>query len=266
MCNKVKEEPPEFITVFQYEGKDPEPFKREGFMGLWKEGGQSFLFFRGDLSDERELGLSDYTAKYVFRYWDWVGGEFTTFSVGNFTIRPPWEPVTNPLEIVIDPSVVFGSGLHPTTRDCLSLIDRLPNIPQYALDLGTGTGILAIALARKGIRVIAVDNNPLCLEVASRNLALNKVGDSITLVEGDILSLELTFPELVVANLGPDIIRAILEKKDLRETKTLVLSGITRSFVGEIQDLMREAGFHISEHLSDHVWHTLFGEKDPIEY
>lgn len=95
---------------------------------------------------------------------------------GALTVRAPWhEPATTPLEIVIDPGQAFGTGSHATTRLCLELLLSLPAEGSF-LDLGCGSGVLAIAAARLGFGpVTALDNDRAAVEATRRNAVANGV-------------------------------------------------------------------------------------------
>jgi ribosomal protein L11 methyltransferase len=132
-----------------------------------------------------------------------------------FVVRPPWEDYVPPqgtLVLEIDPGQAFGTGLHETTRMCLEWIDRLVEkdlrTPPYsALDVGTGSGILAIALAKLGVsKVLALDIDPLAVEAARNNTLINHVGDRVVVLEGstDVLAGESYL--FVVANLNTGIL------------------------------------------------------------
>ncbi len=119
-------------------------------------------------------------------------------------VCPPWVQKVPPqrLAIIIDPGMAFGTGHHATTRGCLQLLERyLPPSCPAALDIGTGSGILAIALARLGVpRVVAVDTDPLAREAAAANVARNDVGSAITVLGSIDEVTGGPFP-MVVANL-----------------------------------------------------------------
>lgn len=133
---------------------------------------------------------------------------FQPLEVGSrFVVLPPWE--TTPAQprrdcLVINPSMAFGTGHHATTRSCLEAIEALclaRGAPSRALDLGTGSGILSIALARLGCPDIwALDTDPVALDEARKNLAANRITSDVRLSLQPLESLSLTFP-LVVANL-----------------------------------------------------------------
>jgi ribosomal protein L11 methyltransferase len=96
---------------------------------------------------------------------------------GRLTVRPPWEPAgSTPIDLVIDPGQAFGTGAHATTRLCLELLLELEPDGRGFVDLGCGSGVLAIAAARLGFApVIALDNDPASVEAATANARVNSV-------------------------------------------------------------------------------------------
>jgi len=119
--------------------------------------------------------------------------------IGPLWVGPPWEePATDALAVVIEPGQAFGTGAHPTTRLCLELLVELA--PASVLDLGCGSGVLAIAAARLGCELVtAVDRDPAAIEATRGNAAVN--GVSITAVEADVLTEHLPEADLALANL-----------------------------------------------------------------
>ncbi len=119
-------------------------------------------------------------------------------------VHPPWvhDVPAGRIAIEIDPGMAFGTGHHATTRGCLEMLERLrPRPCERALDLGTGSGILAIALARLGVsRIVAVDIDPLARAAAAENAARNGVAATLCIVASlDDVRSE-SFP-LLLANL-----------------------------------------------------------------
>lgn len=106
-------------------------------------------------------------------------------------IKPAWKDYeTRPGDIIIemDPGMAFGTGDHPTTVMCLEVLESCIKGGEKVYDVGTGSGILAIASARLGAgEVVAVDRDPVALKSAAENIALNGAGSKIKLVEGDLL-------------------------------------------------------------------------------
>jgi ribosomal protein L11 methyltransferase len=160
----------------------------------------------------------------------------TTIS-SRLVVKPSWEtlePGPGVVVLEIDPGQAFGTGLHATTRMCLTWIDEMVReergfVPTSALDLGTGTGILAIALARLGVREIwAVDNDPLATEAARVNARINGVADRVMVVDGSLGEIRgRSFP-LVLGNLTGALLLSVA--RDLggfvEPRGRLLLSGI----------------------------------------
>lgn len=122
--------------------------------------------------------------------------------VGKLCVRPPWEPPTpGLLDVVIDIGMAFGTGSHATTRQCLSALQRL--VPASLLDLGTGSGVLALAALRLGFRPVhACEHDDLALRAAAANARLN--GLAPHLIRADLTDGTVTLPEaeVVVANVA----------------------------------------------------------------
>ena len=131
-------------------------------------------------------------------------------TVGRVTVAPPWAvpvpPGAHPdhpaLVIVITPSMGFGTGHHQTTRLCLAALQSLDLAERFVLDVGTGSGILAIAARRLGAReCLGVDNDTDAVESARDNLALNPEADHVTFDVADLNHVPLPCADVVTANL-----------------------------------------------------------------
>ena len=127
--------------------------------------------------------------------------------VGDLWVGPPWEdPPARAVPISIDPGRAFGTGAHATTRLCLELLLELER--GSLLDLGCGSGVLAIAAARLGFEpVIAIDNDPAAVETTRRNVAAN--GVRVEALLADALVDEVPPADVVVANLSRDVVSAL---------------------------------------------------------
>ena len=130
---------------------------------------------------------------------------------GGLWIRPPWDaPLAGETSVVIDPGRAFGTGAHPTTRACLELLSLLP--PSSLLDAGCGSGVIAIAAALLGFEpVIAVDADPVAVEVTEENAARN--GVRIDTRRLDALADPLPSADLVVANIELGIVESLLSRR-----------------------------------------------------
>ena len=161
--------------------------------------------------------------------------------------------------------MVFGVGTHPTTRDCLSAL-QLANktaAPDTALDLGTGTGLLALAAARLGCsRVVAVDLNGLAAKTAQANVRLNQLQDYVMVTQGDALDLVRCPADLVIANIHYDVMRRLINSKAFLEKKHFVLSGLMRREAKDIEgELKRRSIFVVKTWQHDGVWFTFYARR-----
>jgi ribosomal protein L11 methyltransferase len=169
-------------------------------------------------------------------------------------IRPPWEShAAAPGEcvLVLEPGLSFGTGEHETTQACLQILDELqPAFPAAAfLDLGCGTGILAIAAAKLGFpRVTAIDNDPAAVRVTGANAALNGVAGRIEACVADVQTWTPAAPcDIVLANLLSGL---LIESADriaaavaAGPAARLVLSGILTSQYPEVSQAYLARGF-----------------------
>lgn len=154
--------------------------------------------------------------------------------VGGFVIAPPWSEVDAPDKIVIriDPNMAFGTGTHETTQLCLRAIENNYLPGDTFLDVGTGTGILAIAAAKlnlksqiSDLKLLGVDTDVDSITIACENAEMNGVSGSTEFSIGS-LSAETPVHDFVCANLTLDVIEPILPLLLEKAGKTLVLSGI----------------------------------------
>ena len=187
---------------------------------------------------------------------------FKPLSVGaRFTVLPPWEQqIGHRIPLIIDPGMAFGTGHHETTRSCLELMERysLSMKRERFLDIGTGTGLLAIAACALGFpRVIAIDTDPLAIEAARENIRLNR-SKGVELVEGDIDAAGGTF-DMIAANL---ISRTLITlagtiAKLLEPAGVVIMSGILKGQENEVATAAAKADLHAVEHMIDGKWVTL---------
>ena len=155
-------------------------------------------------------------------------------TVGRFVIAPPWSEVADTEKIVIriEPNMAFGTGTHETTQLCLRAIDENYTPHMSLLDVGTGTGILAIGAAKiqgksqklKG-NILAVDLDKDSVKIAKENAVANGVGDRIEFSVGSITDETSKF-DFVCANLTIDVITPLLPLLLEKSRRVLLLSGI----------------------------------------
>lgn len=179
---------------------------------------------------------------------DWLGEWKKTWQpveVGRFIVAPPWsdvKPVRDRIVIRIEPGMAFGTGTHETTRLCLKAITRFFKGGSL-LDVGTGSGILAIAAAKSFplARIEACDNDPDAIAIASENARLNEVAEQINFRTGS-LEESTASADFVCANLTADAITTLLPALVNASCGRLVLSGILDSQVDSVVDGLHALG------------------------
>ena len=182
-------------------------------------------------------------------------------SVGRrLLVAPPWDVPAAPGRevLVIEPGMAFGTGQHATTRGCLEAIENAVAAGGIgsALDVGTGSGILALALARLGVpRVVAIDSDPQVVPLARENLARNGA-DGVALDAGTAADLDARF-DLVVANLLADVLVREAEALAARVEPggCLVVSGLLASQAPAVAAAY--CGWRIAAEHRDEDWCTL---------
>ena len=187
----------------------------------------------------------------------------------SFWVTPPWieAPKFRRRQVItIEPGMAFGTGTHATTRGCMEFLelvaDRLENGEFTALDVGTGSGILAIALAKLGARTIwAVDNDAVALTVARENLRVNGMAERVHLSASPLSGIKLTFA-VVVANLTAETILELAEalEKKVARNGYLILSGILPTKSGAIARHFA-VKFKTVKRKRAHEWATLLLQR-----
>ena len=179
-------------------------------------------------------------------------------SVGErFIIAPPWSATSAaPEQIVIriEPGMAFGTGTHETTRLCLAAIEKHFRGGSF-LDVGTGTGILAIAAAKlfPGIDIEACDTDPEAIVIARENARLNSVSEGIRFFVGTV-DETLRSADCVCANLTADIILPLLPALVGATCGRLILSGILDAQASVVRAGLRELGIEEGEITTDGEW------------
>ena len=200
---------------------------------------------------------------------DWQNSwksHFSLLKLGqNLVIRPSWvdyEPRENEIVIDLDPGLAFGTGYHPTTYTCLEILERLIK-PNFAvLDVGTGSGILAVAAAKLGAReVLALDTDPVAVKSAKQNFQRSNLGSQVIAAQGSVphkLAIDFYY-DLVIANISA---RAISERAEsltptLKSGGYLIASGIISDQRDTAESGLKNSGFAILEACIKEDWVTL---------
>jgi ribosomal protein L11 methyltransferase len=247
-----------------------------GYLGLWLEEGTSFLFFSRPADEavaqivaaEAALSLRE---RHQLSYDQWQGGlALEPVHLQGLSVAPAWSeadevqtPDRQPL-LRLDPGVVFGNGLHPTTRHCLELLLlRAAKGPLgLVMDLGCGTGILACAAALLGAdEVLAVDLNPLCVETTKKNAKLN--GLSMEVAEGPAEEFIGRPARVVLANMHWGALEGVLaDPGRLKGKNDLIISGVTRSHLGALRARLADLGYNESlSRQAESTWFSLWATR-----
>ncbi len=248
----------------------------QSFIGHWQEENCCFLFFSAPAEDfiaqiVKGQAQLRYVDHYCMSYDQWQGGPLATFRQGKFRITPPWEcgrqkerGADDALDIVLDPGVVFGAGTHATTRNCLEALELACSrgVPARVLDLGSGSGLLALAAARLGCsKIVAVDINWLAAQTAKRNVGHNQLADHILVVQGKAEDLVHLAAELVVANIHYDVMLRLVRSQGFRGCPKFILSGLLRTEAKEVAEILTQLGATIRRQWAhEGTWHTFYGE------
>lgn len=189
--------------------------------------------------------------------------------LGRLTIIPSWLPEAwepDPLTIVLDPETAFGSGEHGSTRAALTLLSRLLRPGDRVLDLGSGSGILAIAAIKLGAaRAIGIEIDAEANEVAARNAARNGVSDRVKFLEGDAATLApLVGPaDLLLSNILRAVNTALLPviARALHPGGFAIFSGMEQPEAEEFRRTLTDAGFNLVQETLDAGWWGVAAER-----
>jgi len=267
--------PPEKIYIYEVEGRVEAPPELAGadFLGCWREGDRSYLFFSAPRQERLRAwlaasGAGRYASETVLSYDEWEAGKpLKPTSLAGFHLCPVWEePAPAPGETVIrlEPGLAFGSGYHPTTRGCLTLLRRVfdSEPPRRVLDLGTGTGILALAaLALGAQRVVAVEYNELAARAAARNLKHQQGPGQVLLIQGEARHFAHLQADLALANLHLEVLLNLLEIPEFLEKKWYIFSGLQGTQMARFTDRLRAAPLEVLDTWSDNLWFTVLAKK-----
>ena len=213
----------------------------------------------GEFLDVGE-GLKDF--KYV-KDEDWANNwkqDYKAFKISDrVAVIPSWLPqdsIDAPVKIMLDPGSAFGTGTHETTSMCAEFIDKLVTDDSSVLDLGTGSGILAIIANKLGAKEVeAIDIDKLAVDVAMENCVANGCSD-IECHTGELKDAKRSDYDLIVANIIADIIAAIAGDIPARLAPggLFICSGIINTKKDRVEKAIAEAGMEIIESRTDNDW------------
>jgi ribosomal protein L11 methyltransferase len=192
---------------------------------------------------------------------------FPVLRVGRrLVIRPTWRrhpAAGDEVVLALDPGMAFGTGLHPTTRLCLAALEQLADRGGAAgrriLDVGCGSGILAIAGVRLGaISALGVDTDPLAIEATTANARRNRLARRIRAREGSLPTGEGPF-EIILANLIASLLVRLAGdlRAELAPGGRLLASGIFVDREAEVREALGTAGLRVTDRLGEGDWVAL---------
>ena len=217
-------------------------------------------FVEGEIARIRGLDLGFDAGKLevicdTFAEEDWAENwkkAFKPFRLGrNMVIKPGWmdcEIREGDKVIEIDPGMAFGTGTHETTGMCVELVEKYVREGMSAIDVGTGTGILAIAAAHMGAKdILAIDIDRVAVRVAAENVRINGFEGQIRCVAGNLLDEVNEKADIVIANIIADVIIMIAApvKNHIAEGGKFICSGISSERRQDVYDALIEAGYNV---------------------
>ncbi|MCA0384039.1 MAG: 50S ribosomal protein L11 methyltransferase [Firmicutes bacterium] len=217
-----------------------------------------------------DTGLAEIDYKEIFPS-DWENEwkkYFKPFRLGNhIVIKPTWETfetLPDDLVIEIDPGNAFGSGTHETTSMCIEMIEKYMKTTDTVVDVGCGSGILAIAAGKLGSKsIIAVDIDENAVNTAKENVALNGLTEVTDVRHGDLISVISEKADLVVANIIADIIVKLSDDIDkiLKPDALFISSGLIMNKVDWVIEELALRQFEIIEVMKKGEWAVVVSKK-----
>jgi len=217
-----------------------------------------------------DVGPGEITIKYAEEK-DWAEAWkqfYHTIKVGRrIVIKPAWEeyePSRDDVVVELEPGMAFGTGLHATTRLCLEALEAHLRPGWNVVDFGTGSGILAMAAAKLGASlVIAFDADETAARVARQNVQRNDLEEFIEVHQTDKLDFITDQVDLVTANIISETIMTNADAlaRVLRTGGVLIASGITENKSLDVEQSLRNAGFDITDTLSEEEWVALVARR-----
>ncbi|ARJ40295.1 ribosomal protein L11 methyltransferase [Sporosarcina ureae] len=185
-----------------------------------------------------------------------------------FTIVPTWEEYTpvesDELIIELDPGMAFGTGTHPTTVLCLQALEKYLQPDQMIVDVGTGSGVLAIGAALLGAKhITALDLDEVAVRAAQENVTYNDADDRITVLKGNLLDSIEEPPDMIIANILAEVIMSFSQDayQLVKPGGLFITSGIIGAKRDEVRNDLMAQGFEILETVLMEDWVAIIARK-----
>lgn len=188
----------------------------------------------------------------------------------HIVIKPSWEdyfPAVDDIVIELDPGMAFGTGTHHTTVLCIRLLDELVKTGDTVFDVGTGSGILAVAAAKLGAASVhAIDLDPVAVRVAQENVSMNSVQHTVVTAQGDLLTGVSGQADIIVANIIADVIIQILNDLParLKDDGAFIASGIIIERLSDVTAAMLDHKFIIEKVVEEGGWAAIVARKGDL--
>lgn len=243
-----------------------ETVQEEAMIKAYKPGEEySLKGIKAELEDLMQLGLCQpkYIQKIIEKSnWnkEWESNFNPVEIEGICHIRANFHEPKNDglLEIVITPKMSFGTGHHATTALMIEALNEIPLDSLRCLDMGTGTGILAIFSIKKGAHsVLAIDNDEWCATNTLENITINHVADKIDVVHGDAYHLDHESPfDLIIANINRNILMTDMATyaQKLKKGGTILFSGFHQEDVAILESHANEFGLKLERSAERDTW------------
>ncbi|OEU61350.1 MAG: ribosomal protein L11 methyltransferase [Desulfobacterales bacterium S5133MH16] len=188
----------------------------------------------------------------------------------NIVVKPTWREYSgNHDEIIleIDPGMAFGTGTHPTTGMCITMMEKYLKKGDSFLDVGTGSGILMVAAAKLGAgKVWGTDNDEVAVDVACKNLMQNRIATAtFNVITGNLVEKVGARFDVVAANLTSKGILLLLDdiKKVLVKNSIFICSGIIEEDKNNVIEKMENLGFEVIDILTKETWVSIASRLGP---
>ena len=259
---KLLENMPEDVLVHAWFEENPSlPSLVESLRNRLSEMGrssQNFGALQLELRSVNDQSWTDVWKKYFKPF----------YAADHLVVKPTWEPfdpAPGDRVIEIDPGMAFGSGTHETTGMCLSMLEEVISGGEEVIDVGTGSGILAIGAALLGAgRVLATDIDPDAVRVAAENVRNNHVDHIVSVTQGNLLDHVSTVCDICVANIISDVIISFAAPlmPHIRPGGLFLCSGIVSVRADEVAQALTDAGYEILRKQTRGEWTAFMSRRN----